>query len=436
MKTIGKWIPVLLASIACACSTGNSPLEIRANLYAWTQLGPQGLFARALTLDAACPSITIDGTPMQMVRRHGTKPPGFEEIEVCDMPIPDGTESVMLDGVPLPLAPAQPTRIAILGDTGCRISEYQAQDCNRDAPGGWRFPTLARSIAATEPDLIIHLGDYHYREAPCPDATPGCALSPYGPNWESWKADFFAPAHDLLPKAPWIFLRGNHEDCNRGWRGWFFALAPGPLPQNPWNPDNCQTHTSWYPVALGDWSAALLDSATAPHAFTPPADPLTVAAYAAQLEEIADAAGAASDTWLMTHRPFWAAAAFEVSGNPQLAGGDITLQASLAATDREAFPPGISALFAGHIHTFERILFPDGRPPQFVIGNSGTSSDPPITPELIAAYPEVFAELGTSPQNLMTRNSVAFALLEPSSGGWTLSLRDVEGAEIDTVAVP
>ena len=45
-------------------------------------------------------------------------------------------------------------------------------------------------------------------------------------NWDVWRADFFAPAESLLAAAPWIFDRGNHEECARGGRGWVRALSP------------------------------------------------------------------------------------------------------------------------------------------------------------------------------------------------------------------
>ena len=79
------------------------------------------------------------------------------------------------------------------------------------------------------PDLVIHVGDYHYRENACPAGNAGCAGSPWGYGWDAWEADVFAPARRLFAAAPWIVVRGNHESCNRAGQGWWRFLDPRPL---------------------------------------------------------------------------------------------------------------------------------------------------------------------------------------------------------------
>jgi len=61
---------------------------------------------------------------------------------------------------------------------------------------------LAASVAAAKPDLVIHVGDYLYRESACPPRDSGCARSPHGDDWPTWTADFFAPAAPALLAAP------------------------------------------------------------------------------------------------------------------------------------------------------------------------------------------------------------------------------------------
>ena len=61
-----------------------------------------------------------------------------------------------------------------------------------------------------------------------PAGLAGCAGSPFGDNWPTWQADFFAPAQPLLRAAPWVVVRGNHEDCSREGLGWFRFLDPRP----------------------------------------------------------------------------------------------------------------------------------------------------------------------------------------------------------------
>ncbi|MDQ1741850.1 MAG: mycothione reductase, partial [Pseudonocardiales bacterium] len=88
--------------------------------------------------------------------------------------------------------PERPERLVILGDSGCRLKGGFVQNC-RD-PGGWPFARIAALAAARRPDLVIHVGDYYYRETPCPAGNAGCAGSPYGDRWATWKAELFDPA--------------------------------------------------------------------------------------------------------------------------------------------------------------------------------------------------------------------------------------------------
>ena len=90
---------------------------------------------------------------------------------------------------------------------------------------------MAAHAAAKHPDLVIHVGDYYYRETPCPTGDQGCAGSPHGDRWASWDADLFTPVAPLLTAAPWIFVRGNHEQCGRGADGWFRFLDAAAKPQ-------------------------------------------------------------------------------------------------------------------------------------------------------------------------------------------------------------
>jgi phosphodiesterase/alkaline phosphatase D-like protein len=106
----------------------------------------------------------------------------------------------MLDGKPLPLARPNPQRILIFGDTGCRLVPQIAQDCND--PVAWPFPKIAAAAATARPDLVIHVGDYLYREKSCQGRTDECPESPVGYGWNIWDVDFFAPSARLLAAAP------------------------------------------------------------------------------------------------------------------------------------------------------------------------------------------------------------------------------------------
>ena len=111
---------------------------------------------------------------------------------------------------------------------GYRLPDQSHREVARSTGLGpsarWPFATIAAIIAGHRPDLVVHLGDYYYRESSCPDGEEGCAGSPFGDRWSSWNADFFAPARPLLRSAPWVFVRGNHEGCERGGKGWYRFL--------------------------------------------------------------------------------------------------------------------------------------------------------------------------------------------------------------------
>ena len=111
-----------------------------------------------------------------------------------------------------------------MGDTGCRLTHYTQQGCHVEHE--WPFRRIAAAALDQRPDLVIHVGDYHYREASCPDSRADCAGSPFGDNWRAWQQDLFAPARGLLAEVPWVFVRGNHEDCVRAGQGWHHFLAP------------------------------------------------------------------------------------------------------------------------------------------------------------------------------------------------------------------
>ena len=241
----------------------------------------------------------------------------------------------------------------MIGDTGCRLKGQRAQECNN--PAAWPFRAGAAYVAALKPDLIVHVGDFHYRETPCPAGNAGCAGSPSGDTWAVWKEDFFAPAGDLLAVAPWVMVRGNHEECERGGRGWARTLDP-----YAWSSDTgCLGPGEPYLIGLGDVRLAVLDVSTADENS---ANEQQAARYSAQLAAVTLAAGGET-TWIAQHRPIWAIE----TAVPKLSGDNKTL--ALAA--RTGFADNVHAIFSGHHHVLEAISYEDPLPLQFVSGHGG-----------------------------------------------------------------
>ena len=283
----------MLAFAPAAAQDASQPALARSSskTYAWVELVKGGAEIRAVVAADKCPDAVIDGHAMALqVRAPAT---AAFPVTVCQLKVPPHAAQAAIGGDPLPLPRPAPRRILIFGDTGCRLKGTLVQDCND--PRAWPFADVARRAAAEHPDLVIHVGDYYYRETPCPGGHAGCLGSPYGDTWASWEAEFFAPALPLLHASVWVLARGNHESCSRGGGGWFRLLDAASPAQS------CPAQSAPFKVDLGGLNLYVLDSADSDDL---DASPAAVAAFSAQLDalkgELSQGAG-----WIVTHRPIW-----------------------------------------------------------------------------------------------------------------------------------
>jgi Calcineurin-like phosphoesterase len=351
MKRLCCWLASALA-LTSAARAADLP-------GAWVELAADGgLDVRALTMPGmACPKVVADGAVLASKPR-GTPDPegGAYPIQVCVAHAVATVHSLTVEGLPAPILPHAIKRVVIIGDTGCRLKDAFVQDCND--PVQWPFATVARLAAARHPDLVIHVGDYHYRETACPAEHAGCAGSPYGDNWAAWQKDFFDPAAPLLAAAPWVLVRGNHELCDRGGHGWFRLLDPHA------DAVDCQDSTMPYALHLDTLQLLMFDGADADD---DKADPAKVALYRTQLQSLL--ADAPAHSWLLTHRPFWAL----VQGSDAKPGD--TLNATEQAAIRDIVPANLDMVLSGHVHDFTSYDFGPGHPAQLVVGEGGDSND-------------------------------------------------------------
>jgi hypothetical protein len=382
---------------------------------AYVVLGPQGAVARAVLADAsACPAVTIDGQQQPMAVR--ARPDAMFPVLVCEARIAAAAGSASLESTPLPLPTKTLGTIAAFGDTGCRLKRWEVkgndpddeeyrgkfQDCN--IPSKWPFAQLAAGVAAAKPDLVIHVGDYLYRESACPAGDAGCARSPHGDDWPTWKADFFAPAAPALLAAPWIVVRGNHEICSRAGAGYFRLLDPAPAGAPP----PCVDLIPQYTVTVADQAFIVLDSSNA--ADTCPCDP---APYAAQFAAMQPKPG----SWLLTHRPIWGFGSHRRTLNA-------SLQQALSAWNGRP-PDGIALVLAGHIHLAEVLSFADRRAPQFVLGTGGTLLAGKIKGKLTGRTIG-----GTRVSYGRSDHRFGFASLVRAADGWTATFNDPAGTRL------
>ena len=347
---------------------------------AWVQFAADGApHARAIVTHGACPVVTIGRRAMPMLLRAPASH-AFPDV-VCDRALPAHAAGARVGAVRLPAIPRAPATIALFGDTGCRLKGDEVQACND--PAAWPFPTIARDIAAEHPDLVIHVGDYYYRETPCP-ATTNCTGSPHGDRAPSWYADYFAPMAPLFAAAPIVNVRGNHEDCTRSRIGWARYLSGLPIVV-------CLPHEPVAFVAFDNLLLGEADDATEVTEFM--SNPPVFLADEAQIE--AHAAIAKRETWLVVHRP---PMAYEAT--------------------HERVPnidPHVDAIMSGHIHTFGAYTLP-GEAPQVLVGMGGDN---------LAADPEVI------PLNLLggvTDRHYGYAIFARAGGGWNITVHDVDRA--------
>lgn len=351
-----------LASFALTAFAGAATSNA-AETYRWVQFVPAGVEARVVTDAATCPTARIDGADVAMAERSAPGP-GYP-VRGCAVAIPSGAKALAVDGVPLTLPSANPQKIVVLGDTGCRMKGKKVQACND--VNAWPFRLVAEVIAAMKPDLVIHVGDYHYRETACPDGNLGCAGSPYGDNWAVWRADFFGPAENLLRTVPWMPIRGNHEECNRGGKGWSRTLEAYAFNAAA----GCNTAGEPFVVTLPGLTLGVLDVSTAEEEKI---NPQQAATFRAQMQALAPRL--VGPSWLLMHRPAWSVEEIEKG---QTVGDNRTLA---AAFGDGALPSNVGLMLSGHHHTFQVFNYASDLPTQVISGHGGDYLDDgaPINP--------------------------------------------------------
>lgn len=228
---VGRWLGAVVGLIGLIALPAQA-----AGPYSWIQLVPGGKSAEGLYTARAVARVIVEqealacadkvtirlpngAAELATTTRAKPKQGKFSGITVCEAVIPaahtSGSAEVRVDGelsatLPLPdLSRGIPLeQIIDIGDTGCRNNEDQP-DC--DPKSDWPFPTLMDRVVddytgdGKSPPLVMHTGDFRLYQPTEEDI------------WKSgkggWSPEFFEPAANLLPKAHWIFVRGNHESC-------------------------------------------------------------------------------------------------------------------------------------------------------------------------------------------------------------------------------
>jgi hypothetical protein len=418
--------------------------------YAWVVLASGGQpIARVVTPDTTCPSISINGVAQAMNLRIGpaTVPVRTSSatpvlasafpVTACELPIPAGTFSAVVLGQNLPLPKTSPSRIVILGDTGCRLKTGNPwQACSDETQ--WPFQRIADKAASMHPDLVLHVGDYHYRENQCPVGITGCQGSPWSYGWDAWEADLFRPGASLMAAAPWVMVRGNHEECLRAGQGWFRFLDTRPYAEvhscnDPTN-DSIANFDDPYAVPVGsDTQIIVFDTAKAGAAALNPMNATDAPIFNTFQAELQLAAGLVQPNRLniwANHHPLLAYTP-ATTGNPT--GGILSMLSVMQATfPGSYYPPGIGVAFHGHVHDFQAIDFSTPHPPTFVAGIGGDNLDA----QLPDPFPfSVQPAAGVMADAIAHTSAFGFMTMDRVAGSWTFSAYRVDGTLMTTCSM-
>ena len=357
-------------------------LSLRAVVWAGRAASPEG----------TCPSFskTQGGTTSvhAMTERKKNGIDGFADITVCEAPLDTKAESLAVHhGKLMTLPPAwregtEPSPIVVSGDTGCRRDARQKCE-----PGPkdnqWRFADVSKAQASKWPALAIHVGDYLYVKKD---------------DWAAWNEYFFAPGRPLLERAPWIPIRGNHENCGHGDApaGYNLFFGTGPAVPCPIADEQLVT----YALDLSLRVRLIVSDSSLAYATNPEATIVSNCsrgadeAMCARMIEVvkdvnrfASAAGGGRDVWLATHVPVFA---LDRDDDEQPFIPDSSVM--MLAAWRGAGGKGVKVVFSGDRHLFQVVTKSDpGAPMQFVVGTGGVALDPlphgPVETDFLGAVP-------------------------------------------------
>ena len=396
-----------MAHATSALATGSGVVS------AYTLVTPKTVSESRLQIRAVvptgigCPQVTItSGKGRTVTRKMKMRVPGattgaaFASLRACQANVPklkDGIRTARVGGVTVPSKlPATFSKIAMLGDTGCRIdddvdpTDIDVQDCSKTTgtdPGEyWPLAANSLSIAREKPDLTVFTGDFFYREDPCPAGYElMCGGSPppvvdyrFNDTDYGWMADVFIPMAPVFRAAPILAVRGNHEQCDRGGNGWFLffevttSLSPAACaPAVTGGPTAANIAPSWSfdaPIRKGrTLRIVAVDSAYGRNFDITDWVPTQRLAYESAADLSRPVKG--RESWLVTHRPM-----FGIEPVEETVPGLLPW----TSTDQTAAGFGLTSnyqlMVASHIHVAQVVKIP-GQPPQMVVGNGGSKPD-------------------------------------------------------------
>jgi Calcineurin-like phosphoesterase len=442
---------VSMTQTACVSLTpSHSALQALFTVRGAEQTASVRVIARA----ASCPQITwddhaphamavrvaADSDPIPTVANPLDRAAARFDVLTCEATWPLGARRAHVLGQRLTAPVKDPQTIVIIADTGCRMkaADNAFQACN-DA-SKWPFAQIASSAVAQNPDLVVHIGDMHYRESPCPSGNAGCAGSPWGYGFDTWNADLFEPGKALLSAAPWVFVRGNHESCARAGQGWFRfidaqAFSPARSCNDPARDLDADFSDPYAVTIAADTQLIVFDSSKSNAKAYSAKDPAFVR-YVADMDKVKGIAKHAAQNIFLSHHPVLAVAPSRADALPKL-GGSAGLQSVLSNHfGSRLFPDSVGVAMHGHLHYFESLSFTSDHPASIVMGNSGSANEgriPQRLPVSFEPYPKAVVS------HYAARSDYGFAVLKRADASaahqWTLTEFTAAGKAVVRCAV-
>ncbi len=180
------------------------------------------------------------------------------------------------------------------------------------------------------------------------------AAKVYGDNFATWEAEWFSPAQEILSQYPFLFMRGNHENCDRAHKGWFRYLDAYPFESGA-----CKEFTKSWTFDASIMQFYVFDSAYS-----------TDLNYYTNTElikkQLTPIKQQNKPTWFLTHKPLWNLTKeliFQYEGNVA------NTKVFIDYFNKYKIPVVIS----GHAHIAQILFMANNLPTQIIVGNGGSS---------------------------------------------------------------
>jgi len=217
--------------------------------------------------------------------------------------------------------PSYPLTLALVGDTG----------------GTHNTSSTLAHVASSRPDALVHVGDYTYADLYAPDggkAGAGAGPTTFQPRWDGW-GRLTSP---LLATLPLAGVPGNHEQerdaAGAEWQAYTHRWAPRDPAGDSATPSDSPLY---YSTTIGPVHLVMINS------YAPAG---TGSAQRAWLEKDL----AAVDRFLTP----WLVAAFHAPWYTTSVAHYREVECTRAALEPVLSAAGVDAVFAGHVHAYER----------------------------------------------------------------------------------